>query len=216
MALVCGYIARVTLHILIWHIGPPMESNSSVSHLSTLNGWLTPNCSTCNGTTCQTDMVIDGTWIRAVFVVIIAPYVLTILKSLLQICFKSNRKQENRKETKKETAIDGKANDGMTKDGKTIDGKTEDGKAKNGKAKHGKANDGKTKDGKASDGKTSDEEETDEVEKTKTKTFLLVSKINRYNYNHQQTVKYMKNKTKLILVYNRILRTCLATTNIRV
>ncbi|CAG2190883.1 CHS1 [Mytilus edulis] len=109
-ALVCGYIGRVTLHILIWHIGPPMESNISVSHLSTLNGWLTPNCSNCNGTACHIDRSIDVKWIWAVFVVIITPYVLTILKSLLQMCFKTSEKNKTNEENK--TNEDNKTNEG--------------------------------------------------------------------------------------------------------
>lgn len=99
-ALVCGYIGRVTLHILLWHIGPPIESNNRVIHLSTLNGWLTPNCSNCDGTVCQSDKAIDEKWIWAVFVVITTPYVLTILKSLLQMCFKTSERNQTNEENK--------------------------------------------------------------------------------------------------------------------
>lgn len=92
-ALGSGYIARVTLHILIWHISPQMESNNTVSRLVTLNRSMTPNCSNCNITTYQTYMVFDGSWTWAIFLVIIAPYVFTILRCLWQLCFKSNKQQ---------------------------------------------------------------------------------------------------------------------------
>ena len=93
----CGIVARVTLHILIWHINPPNTSDNSV--LNTFGGLLKNNCTVCSEgatdvTGCATNKqertIIDDTWIWAVFLVIIAPYVLTFMSTFCRICFKSN------------------------------------------------------------------------------------------------------------------------------
>ncbi|CAG2231384.1 CHS1 [Mytilus edulis] len=49
---------------------------------------MTPNCTSCNVTTCQTTMTTEVTWTWALVLVIIAPYVFTILRCLWQLCFK--------------------------------------------------------------------------------------------------------------------------------
>lgn len=99
-----GWLARVSFHILIWHIQPPKESDNSNNHLG---GLLVNNCSTCvpvnvmlsdnstGWTTCPSDIEtssIDITWVWATFFVIIAPYVLTFLSTLFRVIFKSNTK----------------------------------------------------------------------------------------------------------------------------
>lgn len=95
IVIVSGYVARVTLHLLIWHIGPPFESETS-THLNTFGRLLKPNCSNCrsnNDTICsgQADATgVDENWIWALYIVIIAPYCLTFLSGLSRICFKTN------------------------------------------------------------------------------------------------------------------------------
>lgn len=88
-----GFIGRITLHILIWHINPPIES--TISAINTLGGLLEPNCSTCvNETSCTryTDSTaVDESWIWALFLVMIAPYFLTFISTLFRIFFKSNK-----------------------------------------------------------------------------------------------------------------------------
>ena len=93
----CGIVSRVTLHILIWHINPPNSSDNSI--LNTFGGLLKNNCTVCsegatNVTGCTTNeqetTIIDDTWIWAVFLVIIAPYLLTFMSAFCRICFKSN------------------------------------------------------------------------------------------------------------------------------
>ncbi|CAC5393469.1 CHS1 [Mytilus coruscus] len=88
-----GFVARISLHILIWHMSPPVQSGRSI--LGTLGGLLKSNCSTCstyNTSVCNLDTSqVDETWIWAVFLVISAPYLLTFLSTLFRICFKSNK-----------------------------------------------------------------------------------------------------------------------------
>ncbi|XP_071150228.1 chitin synthase chs-2-like [Mytilus edulis] len=89
-----GFIGRITLHILIWHINPPMETPISV--INTLGGLLGPNCSICmNETSCtskRNSTAVDESWIWALFLVIIAPYCFTFMSTFFKICFKSNKK----------------------------------------------------------------------------------------------------------------------------
>lgn len=89
-----GFIGRITLHILIWHINPPMETPISV--INTLGGLLEPNCSICtNDTSCTSKrnyIAVDESWIWALFLVIIAPYCFTFMSTFFKICFKSNKK----------------------------------------------------------------------------------------------------------------------------
>lgn len=88
-----GFVARISLHILIWHTSPPIQSVRST--LGTLGGLLESNCSTCstkNTTACNLDTSqVDESWIWAVFLVIIALYLLTFLSTFFRICFKSNK-----------------------------------------------------------------------------------------------------------------------------
>ncbi|CAC5405893.1 CHS1 [Mytilus coruscus] len=93
-----GLVGRITLHILLWHINPPIETPISV--INTLGGLLEPNCSICmNETSCTSNTrstAVDESWIWALFLVIIAPYCLTFMSTFFRICFKSN-KRLNRK-----------------------------------------------------------------------------------------------------------------------
>ncbi|XP_071149954.1 chitin synthase chs-2-like [Mytilus edulis] len=88
------FIARITLHILIWHITPPIETQDSV--INTLGGLLVSNCSICDTSTSNTttflphSAAVDNTWIWALFLVITAPYFLTFFSTLFRLCFKSN------------------------------------------------------------------------------------------------------------------------------
>lgn len=87
-----GFIGRITLHILIWHINPPIESN--VSTINTLGGILEPNCACISGTPCigtSHNTAVDESWIWALFLVVIAPYCLTFMSTFSRICFKSNK-----------------------------------------------------------------------------------------------------------------------------
>ncbi|XP_052079458.1 chitin synthase chs-2-like [Mytilus californianus] len=88
-----GFIGRMTLHILIWHISPPVES--TISAINTLGGLLEPNCSICtNETACMRNTnstAVDESWIWALFLVIIAPYCLTFISTSFRIFFKSNK-----------------------------------------------------------------------------------------------------------------------------
>ncbi|CAC5405894.1 CHS1 [Mytilus coruscus] len=87
-----GFIGRITLHILIWHINPPIESN--VSNINTLGGLLEPNCACVSGTSCKGNThytAVDESWIWALFLVVIAPYCLTFMSTFSRICFKSNK-----------------------------------------------------------------------------------------------------------------------------
>ncbi|XP_052079430.1 chitin synthase chs-2-like isoform X2 [Mytilus californianus] len=90
-----GFIARVTFHILMWHISPPIMSNDS--NINRLGGLLEANCSACNRSDCsQSDLyfAVDEIWIWAVFLVIVAPYFLTFLSTFFRICFKTNKRLE--------------------------------------------------------------------------------------------------------------------------
>ncbi|VDI05627.1 chitin synthase [Mytilus galloprovincialis] len=83
------FIARISLHILIWHITPPIETSDSV--INTLGGLLVSNCSFCvtsNTTTCSPHSTVDKTWIWALFLAIIAPYLLTFFTTLFRVSFK--------------------------------------------------------------------------------------------------------------------------------
>ncbi|XP_052079428.1 chitin synthase chs-1-like [Mytilus californianus] len=88
------FVARITLHILIWHITPPIETSDSV--INTLGGLLVSNCSSCNTsmsntTTCSVhSAAVDETWIWALFLVIIAPHLLMFFSALFKLCVKSN------------------------------------------------------------------------------------------------------------------------------
>lgn len=116
-----GWVSRISLHILVWHIQPP---NNSTNTLNKLGGLLVEDCNShitagqsnlnmfvandwaCLNTTftdlqCQinTPMLkcfdsrsyIDETWIWATFLVVIAPYILTFFSTLFRVIFKSNR-----------------------------------------------------------------------------------------------------------------------------
>ncbi|XP_052072416.1 uncharacterized protein LOC127710528 [Mytilus californianus] len=97
IALSSGFVSRITLHILIWHMNPPVQSNRS--QINVLCGMLEPNCSSCyNENNCTKynkhshSEATDGNWIWAVFLVMIAPYFITFLETFFRICFKSNKK----------------------------------------------------------------------------------------------------------------------------
>jgi hypothetical protein len=91
-----GFVARITLHILLWHINPPDVSEDSA--LNTLGGLLQHNCTVCsnihnssfNCTSQQETTTVDETWIWAVFLVIVAPYFFAFTSTLFRICLKSN------------------------------------------------------------------------------------------------------------------------------
>ncbi|XP_071150061.1 chitin synthase chs-2-like isoform X2 [Mytilus edulis] len=92
IAFISGFIGRILMHIIIWHVNPPIQSE--MSDMNTLGGLLEPECSTCtNDTSCTGthSTAIDDSWIWSLFLVIIAPYCLTFMSTFFRICFKSNK-----------------------------------------------------------------------------------------------------------------------------
>lgn len=96
-----GLVSRISLHILLWHIQPPVISTNT---LNQLGGFLEPNCLIClssditlsNSTagwtmcTISTEITpVDEKWIWATFLVVNVPNVFMFFSTGFRV-FKSN------------------------------------------------------------------------------------------------------------------------------